>query len=190
MPGSESRCPIKVTCPANVQQPLDRGRSPTEPRCRALAGQLTLSTLRLTEVQDQSAPGTPILAPVRIGNLQRGFKFPVPRSRRPNRESGENPARVFPRKPLGTRGNRDSESNFKFPPSDEHQLPLSASAMAVGSEYTQPQVSCQCSHRDRQHAAPTSIMIQGCVREREHAAVTAIASPRAATAQVPTSSGS
>jgi hypothetical protein len=57
-------------------------------RCRALAGQVNLSTLRLTEVQDQSAPGTPTLAPVRIG--KRGFKFPVPRSRRPNRESGKN----------------------------------------------------------------------------------------------------
>ena len=47
----------------------------------------------LTEVQDQSAPGTPTLAPVRIG--KRGFKFPVPRSRRPNRESGKKPGPGF-----------------------------------------------------------------------------------------------
>jgi hypothetical protein len=77
--------------------------------------------------------GTPIPGPGRIG--KRGF--PVSR---PNRETGIPSPGPFPGKNTGNGG---SDSRF---PSDVR------ASTAVDSEYTQPRVSCQCSHR--QHAAP------------------------------------
>ncbi len=133
-------------------QPLKVSSQSIGPMSRPLLAVLVLNAVQL-EVPDRPLAGNP-----RPGESGPRFPFPA--------ESGIGDS-LFP----GQIGNRGFPPRFPGPPAKNRESgdPIPDSrfpsdvraslATAVDSEYTQPRVSCQCSHR--QHAAPIQGLREG-----------------------------